>query len=88
MGQLVIICLLSVCLSGCSIMYIKRPDRSSPVCVDTTVVREKKVWIEAKTNKIWVNQHVDESGDLIDGHYKYVVITPGHWATEGSYGQE
>ena len=45
-------------------------------------VNDEKVWVEAKTNKIWVNPHVEESGDLIDGHYRYVVVTPGHWAVE------
>ena len=40
---------------------------------------EDKVWIEAKTSKLWVNPFVDENGDLVEGHYKDIVTEQGHW---------
>ncbi len=46
--------------------------------------KEQKVWVEAKTGRIWVNPRVDENGDLVEGHYKNVVLEPGHWAVNGN----
>ena len=40
----------------------------------------EKVWVEAETRKVWVNDHVDENGDMVEGHYKHMIVTPGHWA--------
>ena len=40
---------------------------------------EDKVWVEAKTSKLWVNPYVDENGDLVEGHYKDIVTDQGHW---------
>ena len=37
---------------------------------------------EAETKKIWVNSQVDENGDMVEGHYKHVIVTPGHWAVK------
>lgn len=86
MYRILIISLLCFSVSGCGVLsfFHPKPLLMPSVCTGESIVREKKVWIEAKTNKIWVNQHVDENGDLVDGHYKYVVVTPGHWVAEGS----
>jgi len=46
--------------------------------------KEEKVWVEAKTSRVWVNSHVDENGDLIEGHYKDVVLESGHWDIKGN----
>ena len=49
-----------------------------------TKPKEEKAWIEAKTSRMWVNPHVDENGDLVEGHYKNTVLEPGHWAIKGN----
>ena len=49
-----------------------------------TKPKEEKVWAEAKTGRVWVNAHVDEGGDLVEGHYKDTVLEPGHWALKGN----
>jgi hypothetical protein len=50
----------------------------SDVCTDLDK-RPAMAWVEAKTNKIWVGPQLDDNGDMVEGHYKYTVITPGHW---------
>ncbi len=54
-------------------MSVSSQEKSSPN-------NEDKVWVEAETKKVWVNDHVDESGDMVKGHYKHIIVTPGHWA--------
>ena len=49
-----------------------------------TKTKEEKAWVEAKTSRIWVNAHVDENGDMVEGHYKDTVLEPGHWAVKGN----
>ncbi|MDO8674753.1 MAG: hypothetical protein Q7K71_01385 [Candidatus Omnitrophota bacterium] len=44
--------------------------------------KEEKAWVEAKTSRAWVNAHVDENSDLVEGHYKHIVIEAGHWAVK------
>lgn len=71
-------CVLS---SGCiTILKQQIPQKSqqSDVCTDLDK-RPAMVWVEAKTNKIWVGPQLDDNGDMVEGHYKYTVITPGHW---------
>lgn len=43
----------------------------------------EKVWIPAQTQRVWVNAHIDKNGDMIAGHYKYLVVTPGCWVLKG-----
>ncbi len=78
---------LMACLSGC----ITTSKSKLPVTKPLSITEEggkvssdvkEKVWVEAETSKIWVNPHVDENGDMIDGHYKYTIVTPGHWAVK------
>ena len=83
-----IMCLVA---SGCEIIYQphSRQPLMSSVCTEPpSKVEDEKVWVEAKTNKIWVSPLVDENGDLIDGHYKYIVIKPGHWAVKGQENEQ
>jgi len=49
---------------------------------------EDKVWIEAKTSKLWVNPFVDENGDLVEGHYKDIVTEQGHWELKPNDGNQ
>src|ERR1700733_7091375 len=49
---------------------------------------EDKVWIEAKTSKLWVNPYVDENGDLVEGHYKDIVTEQGHWELKSNDGNQ
>ena len=44
---------------------------------------QQKVWVEAKTSRIWVSPRVDENGDYVEGHYKYIVLELGHWSVNG-----
>lgn len=76
--ELFMIAVLGLSLSGCVSVHktaVKSFCSESPL-------KEEKVWVEAKTNKVWVSQHVDENGDMVEGHYKHIVMTPGHWAVK------
>ncbi len=57
---------------------VKTEDKTLPK-IQYQSVQTEKVWVPAETKKIWVNPYVDENGDMIDGHYKYVIIEDGHW---------
>ena len=75
-----------VILSGCT--TLDEPDFNKPLIPiperQEAKPKEQKVWVEAKTGRIWVNPRVDENGDLVEGHYKNVVLEPGHWAVNGN----
>ena len=86
--------LLGICvLSGCA--CFQEPDFNKPL-IDLPTDSEgfvqnkeqkavrQKVWIEAKTSRIWVSPNVDENGDYVEGHYKYIVLEAGHWSLNGS----
>ena len=45
---------------------------------------QQRLWVEAKTSRIWVNPHIDENGDYVEGYYKYIVLDPGHWILNGN----
>ena len=93
MNQIIFAGLLCLVVSGCGTLSHSKA-KTGPQLVATSEVvklsdKEDKVWIEAKTSKVWIGQHVDVSGDLVEGHYKHVVVTPGHWVDVGaSSGQE
>ncbi len=75
--------LVCIFLTGCQTVKSKNQIMLLPAVKESnSKVNEEKFWVEAETNKIWVNPHVDENGELVDGHYKYVVVIPGHWAVE------
>ena len=75
-----------VILSGCATW--DEPDFNKPLIPlperQEAKPKEEKAWVEAKTSRMWVNPHVDENGDLVEGHYKNVVLEPGHWAVKGN----
>ena len=76
--------LIAVVLSGCA--SFDELDFSKPLIPfpENKVAKpqEEKVWVEAKTSRAWVGAHVDENGDLVEGHYKHIVIEAGHWAVK------
>ena len=69
--------------SGCKTLesFYKKKE---PVMVDTVpqTAEDENMWIQAKTSKVWVNPHVDDEGNLIEGHFKHVVLEEGHWALQ------
>ncbi len=72
--RLIILLIIGISCSGCVTLVKEKAPH--------TVTPEKKsdmIWVDAKTNKIWVNPNLDDNGDMVEGHYKYTVITPGHW---------
>ena len=83
--ELLFITLLSLGICGCT--GINKSIKAVPV-QEKNISTDDKVWIEAKTSKIWVNPHVDESGDMVEGHYKYTVMVPGHWAVKDEDGKK
>ena len=89
MIRVIFIGLLCVCFAGCETLSHSGPKPEVKAAVVAVQPRgdEAKVWVEAKTRKVWVNQHVDENGDLVDGHYKHVVEVPGHWSDGVRHGE-
>ncbi len=91
MGSLLLLAV--VLLSGCQ--TFQEPDFDKPlinlqadnegyVVNKNTKPTQQKVWVEAKTSRIWVSPQVDENGDYVEGHYKYIVLEPGHWSLNGN----
>ena len=78
---MIIMCLLC---SGCKTMEsFLTKNKSIPVIKSVKAdIETETVWVSAKTKKVWVNPHIDEEGNMIDGHYKYVVLEEGHWALQ------
>lgn len=77
----ILICLFC---SGCKTMesFLKKND-SIPVIKSVKAdIETETVWVPAKTKKVWVNPHIDEAGNMIDGHYKYIILEEGHWALQ------
>jgi len=87
--SLVVVVLLC---GGCA--YFQEPNFDKPLitlpsdtCSENRVVSkppQQEAWVEAKTSRIWVNPHVDQNGDYVEGYYKYVVMKPGHWSLNGT----
>ena len=75
--------LLIVALSGCASTKQDFDESLIPI-PDKKAKQREEVWIEAKTSRVWVNDRVDENGDLVEGHYKNVILEPGHWDVKGS----
>ncbi len=82
--------ILCLALSGCGTLSHPRPKSEITPLLSTVpqTAEDKTGWVNAETKKIWVNEHVDENGDLIEGHYKYVVTAPGHWLTDAESGKQ
>jgi hypothetical protein len=89
MIRVISIGLLCVLFAGCETLSHSglKPVAKTAVVAGQPEGNEAKGWVEAKTKKVWVNQHVDENGDLIEGHYKYVVEVPGHWSDGVRHGE-
>ena len=77
--KLFVITMLVASISGCTIVHKSQTKVIKLMPETNKPSKEEKVWIEAKTNKVWVNQHVDENGDMVEGHYKHIVMAAGHW---------
>jgi hypothetical protein len=72
--------IIGVCMSSSGCFAILRQQTPAPdVCSLPPEKKSDMVWVEAKTSKIWVNPQLDDNGDMIEGHYRYTVLTPGHW---------
>ena len=65
-------------------LIILPEDRDANAEIKKAKAPEKQVWAEAKTSRIWINPHVDENGDYVEGYYKYIVLQPGHWILNGN----
>ena len=81
------ICLvILVCLmcSGCktSESFWRKNELIPVITATSKEVETEAVWVPAKTRKVWVNPNIDDEGDMIDGHYKYVILEKGHWALQ------
>ena len=76
-----IVCILC---SGCKTWdYFLRKEKAPPVIQTTDKQSESgTLWVNAKTKKVWINPHVDEEGNMVEGHYKYIVLEQGHWALQ------
>lgn len=82
--RFITIVLTVILLSGCE--TVQELDFNKPLIPipenKSTKPKEEKIWIEAKTSRLWVNSHVDENGDLVEGHYKHIVTEAGHWVVK------
>ena len=39
------------------------------------------VRLSPEIRKVWIADHPNEAGDLIQGHWVFMVVTPGKWAS-------
>ncbi len=78
--------ILVISSAGCSVIHKIQARNAAPMPVlgqEKAVSDESgNVWVEAETKKVWINDYVDENGDMVEGHYKHIVVTPGHWAAK------
>lgn len=81
MQKISVVILFLIGLSGC-VFNQEYVYRQIPLPKAEPVRKERGEWIPAKTQTVWVNPTVDETGAFIDGHYKQVVVEPGHWALQ------
>lgn len=80
--------IMVISFMGCTVIHKIQTRNIVPMPVlsqeKSSANSEEKVWVEAETKKVWVNDHIDESGDMVEGHYKHIIVTPGHWAVKDS----
>ena len=38
------------------------------------------MWLPPDIRKVWIADHPNDAGDLIQGHWVFMVVTPGRWA--------
>ncbi len=74
------ILVLCILCSGCSGLnsFTKKENTKVLTAMDQKGETET-IWIPDKTQKVWVNPHVDEEGNMVEGHYKHVILEKGHW---------
>ncbi len=85
MRQKIILVILScIFCSGCKTFdsFVKKGGSIPVITAEKTQVETETVWVPAKTKKVWVNPHIDEEGNMVDGHYKYMILEEGHWALQ------
>lgn len=82
--KVVLIIFLSLVCSGCKTFdgFVKKDGSIPIITAGKPHVETETVWVQAKTSKVWVNPHIDDDGNMIDGHYKYVILEEGHWALQ------
>ena len=80
--------MLVVSSTGCAAIHKLQTRNVAPMPVSAqgkpVSGENEKVWVEAETKKVWINNYVDENGDMVEGHYKHIMVTPGHWAVKES----
>ncbi len=78
--------MLVISFTGCAAIHKIQTRNVAPIPVSAQAKpaadEDEKVWVEAETKKVWINDYVDENGDMVEGHYKHIVVTPGHWAAK------
>lgn len=78
--------MIVISFTGCTVIHKFQTRNDVPLFVSSqeksSFHNDEKVWIEAETKKVWVNDQVDENGDMVEGHYKHIIVTPGHWAVK------
>ncbi|MCP4653461.1 MAG: hypothetical protein GY858_08815 [Candidatus Omnitrophica bacterium] len=90
MKKILLLGLIAV-LTGCAA-------QKQPIIYQTAQLNQKEYpkvgdgkWISADTRKVWVGAHVDpDTGDYVAGHFRYIVLSDGHWdlQEEGSIKEE
>ncbi|MBP9854911.1 MAG: TraV family lipoprotein [Candidatus Omnitrophica bacterium] len=77
---------ISICLicTGCKTFQTSlKKNKSIPVITAINpAVETETVMVPAKTKKVWVNPYIDDEGNMIEGHYKYVILEESHWALQ------
>ncbi len=80
--------IMLISFTGCEVIHKTQILNVAPMPVSNQEILsakdDEKVWVETETQKVWVNNHVDDSGEMVEGHYKHIIVTPGHWAVKDS----
>ncbi len=80
--------IMLISFTGCEVIHKTQILNVEPMPVSNQEILsakdDEKVWVETETQKVWVNNHVDDSGEMVEGHYKHIIVTPGHWAVKDS----
>jgi hypothetical protein len=81
---MVLVVLICFVCFGCETLenFTKRKGSVPVISSIKPQVETETVWVPARTKKVWVNPHVDDDGNMIEGHYKYVILEEGHWALQ------
>ena len=82
--KIFLVILFCLFCSGCKTFdsFVKKGETIPVITAEKPQSETETVWVPAKTNKVWVNAHIDDEGSMIDGHYKFVILEEGHWALQ------